>query len=47
VLCFWAVREIGVFMMMLSWKIGISIAAICGSVIRGQKIVEEKGLEII
>jgi putative transposase len=47
VLCYWAVREIGVSMTMLSRKIGISVAAISGSVIRGQKIVEEKGLKII
>jgi len=47
VLCYWAVREIGVSMTMLSRKMGISVAAISGSVIRGQKIVEEKGLKII
>ncbi|MBN2059910.1 MAG: transposase, partial [Deltaproteobacteria bacterium] len=44
VLCYWAVREMGVSMTMLSRKMGISVAAISGSVIRGQKIVEEKGL---
>jgi len=40
VLCYWAMREIGVSMTMLSRKMGISVAAISGSVIRGQKIVE-------
>lgn len=47
VLCYWAVRGMGISMTMLSRKMGISVAAISGSVIRGQKIVEEKGLEII
>ena len=47
VLCYWAVRELGVSMTMLSREIGISVAAISGSVIRGQKITEVKGLTII
>ena len=47
VLCHWAVRELGISMTMLSREIGISVAAISGSVIRGQKITEVKGLTII
>jgi putative transposase len=47
VLCYWAVREMGVSMTMLSGKMGVSVAAISGSVIRGQTIVEEKRLKII
>ena len=47
VLCYWAVRELGVSMTMLSREIGISVAAISGSVIRGQKITEVKKLTII
>jgi putative transposase len=47
VLCYWAVREMGASMTMLSRKMGVSVAAISGSVIRGQTIVEEKGLKII
>jgi len=47
VLCYWAVREMGVSMTMLSRKMDISVAAISGSVIRGQKIVAAKGLRII
>ena len=44
VLCYWAVRELGVSMTMLSREMGISVAAISGSVIRGQKIIEVKRL---
>ena len=47
VLCYWAVRELGVSMTMLSREMGISVAAISGSVVRGQKITEVKGLTII
>ena len=47
VLCYLAVRELGVSMTMLSREMGISVAAISGSVIRGQKITEVKGLTII
>ena len=46
VLCYWAVRELGVSMTMLSREMGISVAAISGSVIRGQKITEVKELAI-
>jgi REP element-mobilizing transposase RayT len=47
VLCYLAVRELGVSMTMLSREMGISVAAISGSVIRGQKIIELKGITII
>jgi putative transposase len=40
VLCYWAVRELGVSMTMLSREMGLSVAAISGSVVRGQKIIE-------
>ena len=46
VLCYWAVKELGISMTMLSGEIGISVAAVSGSVIRGQKIAEVKGLSI-
>ena len=42
-LCYWAVRELGVPMSSLARKLGISIPSISNSVSRGQKIAEEKG----
>ena len=46
VICYWAVKELGISMTMLSEEIGISVAAVSGSVIRGQKIAEIRGLNI-
>ena len=46
-LCYWAVRELGLSMSLLAHKLGISIPAISGSVARGQKLVIEKGLELL
>jgi putative transposase len=42
-LCYWAVRELGVPMSSLARKLGISIPSVSVSVSRGQKIAEEKG----
>jgi putative transposase len=39
-LCYWAVRELGVPMSSLAREVGISIPAVSGSVTRGQRIVE-------
>ena len=40
-LCYWAVRELGIPMSNLSIKLGISIPSVSMSVRRGQKIAEE------
>ena len=42
-LCYWAVRELGVPMSSLVRKLGISIPSVSDSVSRGHKIAEEKG----
>jgi len=39
-LCYWAVRELGIPMSSLAREVGISIPAVSGSVTRGQRIVE-------
>jgi putative transposase len=41
-LCYWAVRELGVPMSSLARKLGISIPSVSDSVSRGHKIAEEK-----
>jgi len=46
-LCYWAVRELGVSMSSLAVRLGISIPAISGSVTRGQMIAKEKGISLI
>ena len=39
-LCFWAVRELGISMTELSRKLNISLSAVSQSVARGEKIVD-------
>lgn len=46
-LCYWAVRELGVPMSSLERELGISIPAISDSVSRGQMIAEANGLVLI
>lgn len=46
-LCYWAVRELGLSMSLLAARLGISIPSISDSVARGQMIVKEKGLKLI
>ena len=46
-LCYWAVRELGISMSSLSKKLGISIPSVSDSVIRGQKIADEKRLFLL
>ena len=45
-LCYWAVRELGISMSSLSKKLGIVLSAVSDSVKRGQMIVEDKGLNL-
>ena len=42
-LCYWAVRELGVSMSTLGRKLEISIPSVSESVIRGRKIAQAKG----
>jgi putative transposase len=46
-LCFWAVRELGVSMASLGRKFGLSIPAISKSVTRGQQISESQGFSLV
>ena len=46
-LCFWAVRELGVSMASLSRKLGISTVAVSKSVERGAGIVKKEGYKLI
>ena len=46
-LCYWAVRELGIPMSNLSIKLGISIPSISMSVRRGQKIAEENEFTLL
>ena len=45
-LCYWAVRELGISMSTLAQKLGISITSISVSVSRGRVIAEKKGLAL-
>jgi putative transposase len=45
--CYWAVRELGVAMALLAGKLGISIPAVSKSVLRGQRIAEERGYSLL
>ena len=45
-LCYWAVRELGMSATSLAVKFGISANAISQSVLRGQTIVQENGFEL-
>jgi putative transposase len=47
VVCYWAVRELGVPMSSLAKKLGLSVSSVSDSVTRGQKIAEEKGLFLL
>ena len=46
-LCYWAVRELGVPMSSLAIKLGISVPSVSDSVIRGQKIAERKRIFLL
>lgn len=46
-LCYWAVRELGVSMASLGRRLGLSIPAIGKSVIRGQHIADSKGFTLL
>ena len=46
-LCYWAVRKLGVPMSSLARKLGISIQSVSESVTRGRKIAETKGCHLV
>ena len=46
-LCYWAVRKLGVPMSSLSRKLGISIPSVSESVTRGRRIADAKGCRLL
>lgn len=46
-LCFWAVRELGISMAELSRRLKFSLSGISQSVIRGEEIAEAKGFKLL
>jgi len=46
-LCYWAVRELGVSMSSLARKLKVSIPSVSDSVTRGRGIAEEKQLHLL
>ncbi len=46
-LCYWAVRELGVSMSSLAKKLGISIPSVSDSVTRGKMIAEKNGFNLL
>jgi chromosomal replication initiation ATPase DnaA len=46
-LCYWAVRELGVSMASLARKLEISVTAVSKSVIRGEKMARARGYSLI
>ena len=45
--CYWAVRELGTSMTLLSKKLNISVPAVCKSVGRGEKIAREMNYKLL
>ncbi len=45
-LCYWAVRELGISMSSLARKPGISVPSVSESVTRGRRIAEEKATSV-
>ena len=46
-LCFWAVRELGISMTEMSRRLNLSLSAVSQSVIRGERIAGESGFELL
>ena len=46
-LCYWAVRVLGVPMSSLSQQLGISIPSVSDSISRGQRIAEARGFHLL
>ena len=45
-LCYWAVRDLGINMAELSRRLNLSLSGISLSVKRGERIVQEKGCKL-
>ena len=45
--CFWAVRELGISMTEVSRRLNLSLSGVSQSVIRGEKICEANGFELL
>lgn len=46
-LCYWAVRDLGINMAELSRRLKLSLSGVSLSVKRGERIVQEKGYKLI
>ena len=46
-LCFWAVRELGISMTELSRRLNLSLSGVSQSVMRGEKIAEIHGYKLL
>ncbi|MCK4468370.1 MAG: transposase, partial [Desulfobacterales bacterium] len=46
-LCYWAVRDLGINMAELSRRLNLSLSGVSLSVKRGERIVQEKGYKLI
>jgi len=46
-LCYWAVRDIGINMAELSRRLKLSLSGVSLSVKRGERIIQEKGYKLI
>jgi REP element-mobilizing transposase RayT len=47
IVCYWASTELGISQAVLSRKFGVSQPAVCAAIRRGEKIVNDKGLQLI
>jgi lambda repressor-like predicted transcriptional regulator len=46
-LCYWAVRDLGIRMAELSRRLGLSLSGLSQSVKRGEKLTQDKGYKLI
>jgi predicted DNA-binding protein YlxM (UPF0122 family) len=46
-LCYWAVRDLGINMAELARRLNLSLSGVSLSVKRGERIVQEKGYKLI
>jgi putative transposase len=47
VLCYWAARELGISTLELAKRLGVSQPTVSQSVMRGEKLVKEKGFKLV
>ena len=46
-LCFWAVRELGISMAEMSRRLNLSLSGVSQLVVRGEKRADESGFELL